>query len=285
MKVEIVNITPAMASEWLKLNITNRRLRRSVVDGIKSALVRGEYIPTHQGIAFSEDGVLLDGQHRLTAISELRDGMFPMLVARGVSNDAFKVMDIGLKRTAADSLREDDRRLVEVARLIAWICLSKRSSVTPSMLEPVIDAIRPTHNALLAFCPTSVKTWSATSVRAAAVLTIIEGGSRDYVKAVYRALVLTDFDAMPPIARALYKSHVNGHVRASDHADMIARCLKVFDQRNANLGKLQINTTQAALDRLRAAFGHLIALEAEPKKKAVNGVTAKGVLPFNYRTA
>lgn len=42
MKVEIVNITPAMASEWLKLNITNRRLRRSVVDGIKSALVRGD---------------------------------------------------------------------------------------------------------------------------------------------------------------------------------------------------------------------------------------------------
>lgn len=223
MKSEIIKVTPQMAAEWLSLNENNRPLRRTVIEGLKAAFARGEYMTTHQGIAFSETGELLDGQHRLTAISELRDGCFPMLVSRGVIENAFTVMDIGLKRTPADALRIDDRRVVEVARLIGVICLTKKGSVTPLMLLPIINEIQRSHDSLVYFCQTVSKGWSTAPVRLAAVVSLVSGGDADYIKATYRSLVLSDFDSMSPVARALYRSYVNGNVRSSDRYDMLAR--------------------------------------------------------------
>lgn len=285
MKAEIVNVTPQMASDWLAYNVSNRPLRRSMVDGLKSAFLRGEYIQTHQGVAFATNGELLDGQHRLTAISELRDGSFPMMVAREVNADAFRVMDIGVKRTAADALRIDDRRVVELARLIAVICTSKRGSVTPTMLLPIIEAIERPHASLIAFCATSSKTWSSSPVRLAAVMMMMTGTDPEYVRAIYRSLVLSDFDAMPPVVRALYKSHVNGHVRASDVADIVTRCLVVFSPKKAMLTRVQVNETTEAMAQVRGLYGYLIPSEEEieaEKKKATPKGAAKSVLPFNY---
>lgn len=285
MKSEIIIVTPQIASEWLSANVSNRPLRRTVVDGLKAAFIRGEYVQTHQGIAFSLAGELLDGQHRLTAISELRDGAFPMLVTQGLADEAFQVMDIGVKRTAADSLRNDDKRVVEAARLIAFICTNKRASVTPTMLIPIIDSISRSHNSLIAFCPTVARTWSAAPVRLAAVLTMMTGGDADYVRLIYRSLVTSDFDSMPRVAQALYKSHVNGHVRASDHADMISRCMDVFSPRKANNGRIQIKDSGEATAKVRSVFGHLIERDEETlpqKKKATPSGVAKGGLRSDY---
>lgn len=285
MKAEIVNVTPQMASDWLAHNVSNRPLRRSMVDGLKAAFLRGEYIQTHQGVAFATNGELLDGQHRLTAISELRDGSFPMMVAREVNEDAFRVMDIGVKRTAADALRIDDRRVVELARLIAVICTSKRGNVTPTMLLPIIEAVERQHSSLLAFCATSSKTWSSSPVRLAAVMMMMTGTDPEYVRTIYRSLVLSDFDAMPPVVRALYKSHVNGLVRASDVADILTRCLVVFSPKKSMLTRVQVNDTTEAMAQVRGLYGYLIPSEEEieaEKKKATPKGAAKSVLPFNY---
>ena len=285
MKTEIVNVTPQMASDWLSFNVNNRPLRRSMVDGLKSAFLRGEYVQTHQGVAFASNGELLDGQHRLTAIAELRDGSFPMMVARDVPEGAFRVMDIGAKRTNADALRIDDRRLVELARLIAGICTNKRSGITPTMLLPIIDAIERPHTSLVAFCPTFSKTWSASSVRLAAVMMMMTGTDPEYVRTIYRALVLSDFDAMPPVVRALYKSHVNGFVRISDTADILTRCLIAFSPKKMAQTMVRVNDTTAATAQVRAMYSYLIPVETEnvpEKKKATPKGAAKSVLPFNY---
>lgn len=282
MKAEIVNVTPQMAADWLSLNEDNRPLRRTVVDGLKAAFGRGEYLQTHQGIAFSTTGKLLDGQHRLTAISELRDGLFPMLVTWGVAENAFQVMDIGVKRSPADALRIADRRVVEVARLIGVICMVKRASVTPMMLVPIIERIQDAHDALLSFCPASVRSWSAAPVRLAAVTSILSGVDQDYVKAVYRSLVMSDFEAMPPIAQALYRAHVSGTVRASDVYDMLARCLDVLNPKKAANKKIQIKDSSDAVARVKILFGELIEQERqEPKKIATQERVAKGVLPLH----
>ncbi len=280
MKAEIVNVTPQMAADWLSLNEDNRPLRRTVVDGLKAAFGRGEYLQTHQGIAFSTSGKLLDGQHRLTAISELRDGVFPMLVTWGVAENAFQVMDIGVKRTPADALRMADRRVVEAARVIGVICMTKRANVTPMMLVPIIEHIQPAHDALTSFCPSVVKTWSSAAVRLSAVTSMLAGGDTDYIKATYRSLIQSDFDAMPPVARAIYRSHVNGAVRASDTYDMLARGMSVFNVKKAANTKIQIKDTGEAIAWIKAMYGHLIEQEA-PKKMAAQEWAAKGVLQRN----
>ena len=288
MKAEIINVTPQQAADWLARNTNNRPLRRSVVDGLKSAFLRGEYIQTHQGIAFAVGGELLDGQHRLTAISELRDGSYPMVVTTDVPANAFQVMDIGVKRTAADALRLDDRRLVEAARLIATICQSNKSAVTPTMLLPIIDAIHKSHDSLMSFCSTAARTWSSAPVRLSAVMVISNGANSDYVRMLYRSLVLGDFDSMPKVVQSLYRAAVNGTVRAADHADMISRCMSAFDVRKASNGKLQVRDSSEALAEVRRLFGHLIVREveqvAEKKKapsRAVTRAGAQDVLPLH----
>lgn len=279
MKAEIVNVTPQMAADWLSLNHDNRQLRRTVVNGLKAAFLRGEYLQTHQGIAFSESGKLLDGQHRLTAISELREGLFPMLVTWGVTENAFQVMDIGVKRTPADALRIADRRIVEVARMIATICMSTRSSVTPMMLLPIIERIQNAHDSLVSFCPTCAKTWSSSPIRLAAVTSMLSGINQDYVKTVYRSLVLSEFDSMPPVAQALYRSQVSGRVRASDSNDMLARCLDVFNPKKASNTKIQLKDNLDAVARIKTMFGDLIEQgRQEPKKIATQAWAAKDVL-------
>lgn len=284
MKAEILNVTPAMAADWLKSNTDNRPLRRAVVHGFKLSLQRGEYQPTHQGIAFAEDGTLLDGQHRLTAIAELREGSFPMLVTTGVSRDAFKVMDIGVKRTAADSLKED-RRLVEVARLIAIICDTKRGTVTPTMLIPILDAIQAPHEQLMAFAPRNIRTWSAAPVRLAALASAFGGVDFDYVKAVYRSLVMMDFEAMPPVARVLFRACQNGAVRAADYPDMLNRCIVVFNPKSAMLGRIQINDASKGVGLVRAQFASVTTelwSDDQEKKKAAPKSAAKSVLPSHF---
>lgn len=256
MKVEIVDVTPALAAGYLKFNGANRPIRRTVVEGLKSAMMRGEYVPSHQGIAFSENGRLLDGQHRLTAISELPSGSFRMLVTKGVSDDAFKVMDIGLKRSAADSLKED-RRLIEVARFLATICMSNRASITPTVLQPLVSAIKPIHENLMAFAPRIVRTWSSAPIRTAAVASIFGGTDEDYVKLSYQALANNEFSEMTPVAQSLVRAVLAGTVTATNGRDLFVRAMTVFDPKKANISKILVSKGDQTPALVRNLFRHL----------------------------
>ena len=96
-------ITPAKAADMLDANITNRPLAKSTVRAFAEAMERGDWLVTHQGIAFDSDGVLVDGQHRLAAIIEA-DVPVDMTVFTDVEPDTFDVLDTGKRRTAADVL-------------------------------------------------------------------------------------------------------------------------------------------------------------------------------------
>jgi hypothetical protein len=92
-----------LAAEWLKKNTLNRPLSRQTVTQLARAIERGEWKLTHQGIAFDEEGRLVDGQHRLEAVVKAGIAV-DMLVAHGVARTAFTVMDTGRKRTGRDAL-------------------------------------------------------------------------------------------------------------------------------------------------------------------------------------
>ncbi|GAA1278644.1 hypothetical protein [Saccharothrix xinjiangensis] len=97
-------LTPEVATEILGRNIDNRPLDRHTVEMYASAMVRGEWKLSHQGIAVDHQGVLLDGQHRLAAVVKSGKSV-PMLVIRGVQRDTFSVVDTGKRRSAGDTLR------------------------------------------------------------------------------------------------------------------------------------------------------------------------------------
>jgi hypothetical protein len=70
---------------------------------------RGEWLVTHQGIAFDVKGTLVDGQHRLAAIVEA-DLPVEVTVFTDVPDGTFDVLDTGKRRNAADVLAIDGEK-------------------------------------------------------------------------------------------------------------------------------------------------------------------------------
>lgn len=287
MKTEVVHINPILARQWLTMNDKNRAIRASHVETLRQSFLRGEYVQTHQGIAFGTDGHLIDGQHRLNAIALLPDDMsFPMLVTWGLPREtAFPVVDATqAKRTVSDVLGIS-RPLGECGTFLAIVYGGRgRSGVTPTFAAPFAAYLEPELSDLLAFCGTARKTWAAAPVRCAAVLSMKDGNT-DYVKAVYRAMVLAEFDFMPPVARALFRAHLAGSISAAASNDIYARSVKLFDPRFANLSKVQISDVTQVMAELRERLSREV-MEAEAKKEApAKARGANGVYTMDSKAA
>ncbi|MFF3967872.1 hypothetical protein ACFYZI_40750 [Streptomyces griseorubiginosus] len=98
-------VTPQIAATWLQFNRPeNRRISQRAVAGLAAAMLAGEYLLTHQPIAFDAHGRLIDGQHRLTAV--VQSGItVQMWVITGADPDTFGVVDTGLARRPTQFLR------------------------------------------------------------------------------------------------------------------------------------------------------------------------------------
>ena len=101
IETRLETITPETATEYLSRNAKNRSIRRTDVDTYVREIKRGTFVVTHQGIAFDEEGNLIDGQHRLMAIA-MAGKPVSMMVARGIDASALSVVDRGASRTMRD---------------------------------------------------------------------------------------------------------------------------------------------------------------------------------------
>lgn len=104
MKTMIMIVTPEQAEKWLvECNTHNRPLRVTAVRSLSNQIKRGEWQLSHQGIAFDEKGILLDGQHRLAAIAQAGQPV-EVMVTFNAPRSSFSVVDTGQKRTGRDVL-------------------------------------------------------------------------------------------------------------------------------------------------------------------------------------
>lgn len=122
-KINLVSVVervgPVKAQEYLDLCLVNRRYRQTWVDQLARMISDGDWKLTHQGIAFNCDGTLKDGRHRLLAI--IKSGMtVPIMVTRGLPDDAMEVIDTGRPRTDADAMQiqgiDVDHHAVAIAK-------------------------------------------------------------------------------------------------------------------------------------------------------------------------
>lgn len=101
MHSEIEKVTPSIAVAYLERNTSNRNMSHNRVTAMAEAMKRGEWVFNGDSIRFSDDGVLLDGQHRLAAI--VKSGTAQnLLVIRGLPKSVFSTIDTGSARTAAE---------------------------------------------------------------------------------------------------------------------------------------------------------------------------------------
>ncbi|WAB10624.1 hypothetical protein SEA_ECLIPTUS_59 [Gordonia phage Ecliptus] len=100
----VVMVSAETATRWLKLNKRNRNLSRTDVQRYRLDMEAGLWRFAADPLRFDVNGNLIDGQHRLTALSELPGVCLPMLVVRGLPAETQKVMDQGRKRTPGQQL-------------------------------------------------------------------------------------------------------------------------------------------------------------------------------------
>lgn len=262
-------VTPQMAAAWLRHNRINRPVVPGVVEGFKAALLRGEWQLTHQGIAFGSDGNVYDGQHRLLAIVATGTSCL-LMVTTGLPFSAFLAMDIGRKRQPSDVLHIS-KNLAAVARYVATLeDTGLRSAVTPAYLQQFVDIVREPHSDLVGFCPTMRKVWSSAPVQAAAVIRMLDGEDRDYVKLVYRSLVMSEFDAMPPVAQAVYRQYEKGMARRRGHErDLFARCIKVFSEPFRAQVKPMVRATDTAVVDARLVISERLNRISQPREQGI----------------
>lgn len=104
IKTEIVDVTPELAKEWLKVNTHNRNIRPDERDVYARDMASGNWALNGEAIKRDWNGNILDGQHRLLAVVQAGVTV-RMLVVSGLAPETQETMDSGMKRTYADNLR------------------------------------------------------------------------------------------------------------------------------------------------------------------------------------
>lgn len=143
--VSIDMTDPSAAKSLLGLNTQNRRIRPLHVASIASDYATGNYTFTGSPVVVSNDGVLLDGQHRLLAIIKA-DVTIPLLIVRGVKAQSQINIDTGQRRKFGDVLTlrgySDGKNL---ASLVAHAYRWEKGEKNPA------GSVRPTNAELLTF--------------------------------------------------------------------------------------------------------------------------------------
>lgn len=122
--VEIVDLTPDVASKLMALNVANRAISKANVDKIAAAISRGEWIFNGETIVLDSRNHMRQGQHRCLAV--IKTGItIQCLIVRGVSPAAFSTFDSGRPRNASDTLgigsEVNTRTLAAAARAIVYM--------------------------------------------------------------------------------------------------------------------------------------------------------------------
>lgn len=124
-RVSIVAVDPTTAARWLEKNIANNRpLKRAKIAGYVRDMRGGGWHMNGETLKFNNQGFLIDGQNRLTAVIE--SGVtVAFAVVHGVDPEALKTIDTGSGRSFADHLRiverDNSKTLAAVIRrVVMW---------------------------------------------------------------------------------------------------------------------------------------------------------------------
>lgn len=142
---EIIDVTPAMATEWLEDAPINRNLRPKVVAAYRRDMEHGRWEFTGEAIQRSVSGALLNGQHRLHALAEA-EGVksIQMLVVTGLPEKSQTLMDQGVARSFRDAMVMEHghvKNITTVASICRWLVLCPEAGkMNPSMMRNKVSA-------------------------------------------------------------------------------------------------------------------------------------------------
>lgn len=145
MKINVVDITPDMATRLLDLNTKNRPLDKSRAYRMGNAIKRGEWQLNGDTVRISTSGVLLDGQHRLYAI-ELSGITVKTILIEDLPDDVFKTIDTNSRsRMPGDILAMDNVKYYNSVAAAAHLYIRYTNSGHPynnnGRVQPTVQQV------------------------------------------------------------------------------------------------------------------------------------------------
>lgn len=135
---KFVLVTPELASAMIDTIAVNRNSAASTVDAYADAMRKNKWQVTHQGIAFTNTGNLIDGEHRLHAIIKSKQPQ-QILVVTGLDDRVKLVIDAGRRRNDADRMRIFFEDASVTTYLTAVIKAFGSRQKLFSVAKPIID--------------------------------------------------------------------------------------------------------------------------------------------------
>lgn len=225
-------ISPERAADLLETNTENRNISKGTVEAYMNDILAGNWDES-VGVAISidENGILRDGQHRLSAIVQAGKGI-KTWVCRNVSSDG--IYDNNRKRSNADQIsimRSDfenvykSTRYISVARAMITNKDSNRRTVSP---KEIIDFTEKHKEDLdgffLNFPQISVPKISLAVVHLALFMAYMDGESIEDILSFYDILctgMSTKPEEFPIIA---YRNYLKDTSNVSTTIIEICRC-------------------------------------------------------------
>ena len=131
------DITPALAIAWLDYNQENRKVNKAKVKSFARQIMNGDYLLTHQGMAFNDVNELIDGQHSLKAViltGRTIRRMVSFGIPKKIEGKQFTTMDVLDQggRTVGDQLKiqhgiQEPNALRQICNAIASLCHRTRA--------------------------------------------------------------------------------------------------------------------------------------------------------------
>lgn len=130
MIIEQKLITPEIAADMLTRNDGNRPMRPRVWQGYAKDMREGKWRQTHEAIAVAANGRVINGQHRLMAVTQSGIAQVFWVAVYDSDETAMDLpIDFGVRRRISEILNED-RLHVETANAIYRYAIT-RHSTTP----------------------------------------------------------------------------------------------------------------------------------------------------------
>lgn len=140
-----MTITPDIAGDWLAKNTHNRKMSEQSAKDLAKVITEGQWVMNGESIIIGEDGVLVDGQHRLAAIV-MANRAVESVVVFDAPPPAYETVDTGKRRNLADALYvRDEANPQLLANIAGWQWRFDNNYMHTS----VPSFYRPTHHQLI----------------------------------------------------------------------------------------------------------------------------------------
>lgn len=242
MKSETMTITPEQAKQWISNQGYNRKLSPKHVKYLADEIKQGRWRVTHQGIAFGDNGKLIDGQHRLQAIIESGIAV-QMQVTFGVPVGQFTILDRGMPRDMS-TITGIPAFNTEIYGFMIEIAYAHASKVNPDSVFKLNQYLSPSVDELHNSSNTGIRYYSSSPIRTGAIMNLQKANDKQYILDLYRNLVLQKYDELPPVAQALCRMHTR-EIKESFSLSgwtvrlkTFARSMYVFDKSNSTKSQI-----------------------------------------------